>query len=287
MFGAKTTSPTEFALTNVVNALVLLDVKASYCVSVDNLRGHPRCVAPVKLGWVENTRLPPVPVSSVHAVRMFELEKVPNIVATFVPSPLTPVAIGNPVQFVNVPAEGVPMFGVEDAVIFLPLVSLKAATCPTVAVVEFVTTFAAISAESVIIFPVASEKLAKLPVDDTPVFDTMESTERVEIAPEMFETFFSSFAPKSTPPVIMPPDSDNFVASAAAVASELSAVPESCTTFGVAENVAMLPETPFVAQLKMSFAARVFDPPDSDPMFFSSCAPRSMCPVIVPPVKGR
>jgi hypothetical protein len=44
----------------------------------------------------------------------FALEGVPRKVATPVPSPDTPVEIGNPVQFVRVPLVGVPMAGVTN-----------------------------------------------------------------------------------------------------------------------------------------------------------------------------
>jgi len=85
--------------------------------------GWDRAVGPVKSGLVANTR-EPVPVSSVHAVRMFVLENVPNIVATLVPRPLTPVEMGKPVQLVNVPLAGVPRIGVVEFVIIFPVVPL-------------------------------------------------------------------------------------------------------------------------------------------------------------------
>ena len=50
----------------------------------------------------------PVPVEPVTAASKFALLGVAKNVATPVPSPLTPVAIGKPVQLVNVPLAGVP-----------------------------------------------------------------------------------------------------------------------------------------------------------------------------------
>jgi hypothetical protein len=58
------------------------------------------------VGDVAKTKLP-VPVSSVTAASKFALVGVAKNVATFVPSPLIPVAIGNPVAFVSVILAGV------------------------------------------------------------------------------------------------------------------------------------------------------------------------------------
>ena len=55
----------------------------------------------------------PVPVSSVRAASRFADEGVPRKVATPVPSPVTPVLIGKPVQLVNSPEAGVPSVGFE------------------------------------------------------------------------------------------------------------------------------------------------------------------------------
>jgi hypothetical protein len=71
-------------------------------------------VALVSVGAVAKTKLPPVPVSSVMAVfKLAELGVARNA-ATLVPSPLTPVEIGSPVQLVSVPLEGVPSIGVTS-----------------------------------------------------------------------------------------------------------------------------------------------------------------------------
>jgi hypothetical protein len=65
------------------------------------------------VGEVANTS-EPVPVSSVTAARALALDGVARNVATPVPRPETPVLIGNPVQFVSVPLEGVPSAGVTS-----------------------------------------------------------------------------------------------------------------------------------------------------------------------------
>lgn len=56
----------------------------------------------------------PVPVSSVNNAARFALVGVVKKVAAPVANPLTPVVIGSPVQLVNVPADGVPIFGVTN-----------------------------------------------------------------------------------------------------------------------------------------------------------------------------
>lgn len=66
-----------------------------------------------RVGLVAKTKLPE-PVSSVTADAKFAEEGVAKNVATPVPSPLTPVAIGKPVQLVNVPDVGVPRTGVTS-----------------------------------------------------------------------------------------------------------------------------------------------------------------------------
>ena len=63
-----------------------------------------------KVGLVAKTKAP-VPVSSVTAANRFALDGVAKAVATPVPNPLTPVAIGNPVALVKVPDAGVPKTG--------------------------------------------------------------------------------------------------------------------------------------------------------------------------------
>lgn len=59
------------------------------------------------VGLVANTNAPD-PVSSVTAAAKFEDDGVAKNVATPAPRPETPVEIGNPVAFVNVPDDGVP-----------------------------------------------------------------------------------------------------------------------------------------------------------------------------------
>ena len=68
-------------------------------------------VGVVNVGLVLNTNRP-VPVSSVSADAKLALDGVAKNVATFAAKPDTPVPIGNPVQFVNVPEVGVPRIGV-------------------------------------------------------------------------------------------------------------------------------------------------------------------------------
>lgn len=64
-----------------------------------------------KVGVFANTKAPE-PVSSETADAKFALDGVPKKVATPEPRPDTPVEIGKPVQFVNVPEAGVPSAGV-------------------------------------------------------------------------------------------------------------------------------------------------------------------------------
>ena len=72
--------------------------------------GVPR-TGVTRVGDVAKTKAPE-PVSPVTAAARFVDDGVARKVATFVPSPDTPVAIGNPVQFVRVPDVGVPRMGV-------------------------------------------------------------------------------------------------------------------------------------------------------------------------------
>ena len=70
-------------------------------------------VMPVTVGDVPNTRAPE-PVSPVTAEARFALLGVPRNVATPVPRPETPVAIGRPVALVRTPEAGVPRAGVTS-----------------------------------------------------------------------------------------------------------------------------------------------------------------------------
>ena len=91
-------------------------------------------VGVVSVGEVANTATP-VPVSSVKAVLKLALLGVAKNVAMPVANPLTPVAIGNPVQLVNVPLVGVPSTG--DTSVMLVLVHalmLPLATVPNAGV---------------------------------------------------------------------------------------------------------------------------------------------------------
>ena len=64
-------------------------------------------------GDVANTTAP-VPVSPVTAAAKLAVDGVARNVATPVPNPLTPVAMGRPVALVSVAADGVPRFGVTS-----------------------------------------------------------------------------------------------------------------------------------------------------------------------------
>lgn len=72
---------------------------------------NPVIVGVVSAGLVAKTESP-VPVSSVMAANKFALDGLARNAETFVPSPLTPVEIGKPVQLVKVPDDGVPRTGV-------------------------------------------------------------------------------------------------------------------------------------------------------------------------------
>ena len=74
------------------------------------LEGVPRAGV-TKVGEVANT-LAPLPVSSVKAAARFALDGVAKKVATPLPRPLTPVAMGKPVALVKVALVGVPRIGV-------------------------------------------------------------------------------------------------------------------------------------------------------------------------------
>ena len=73
--------------------------------------GIPLMTGVAIVGVVPKTSAPD-PVSSVTAVIRLALDGVARKVAIPVPRPLTPVLIGNPVQLVRTPADGVPIFGV-------------------------------------------------------------------------------------------------------------------------------------------------------------------------------
>jgi len=81
------------------------------------------------VGVLANTAAP-VPVSSVSAAARFALVGVAKNVATFAAKPDTPVAIGKPVQLVNVPEVGVPRIGVTITM----LVDVQALMFPLVTV---------------------------------------------------------------------------------------------------------------------------------------------------------
>lgn len=83
-----------------------------------------------KVGALEKTN-DPVPVSLVTAALKLALVGAAKNVATPVPNPLTPVAIGNPVQLVKVPLVGVPNTGVTITILVLvQALMLPLATVP-------------------------------------------------------------------------------------------------------------------------------------------------------------
>jgi hypothetical protein len=94
------------------------------------LVGVPR-IGVTSVGEIAKT-LAPLPVSSVKAAARFALDGVARKVATPVPRPDTPVAIGSPVAFVKVTLVGVPRIGVTrvgevaNTAEPLPVSSLKA-----------------------------------------------------------------------------------------------------------------------------------------------------------------
>lgn len=92
-------------------------------------------VGVVSDGDVPNTSAP-LPVSSVTAAARFAEEGVARKVATPAARPDTPVAIGNPVQFVNVPDVGVPRIGVTS-VGEVPKTSAPVPVSPVTAAARF------------------------------------------------------------------------------------------------------------------------------------------------------
>lgn len=91
-----------------------------------------------RVGEVANTK-EPEPVSSVTALIKLALEGVARNVATHVPSPLTHVEIGRPVQLVRVPLEGVPSTGVVkfgDVIVWTPVNVFAASVLARVAEVD-------------------------------------------------------------------------------------------------------------------------------------------------------
>src|SRR5206468_3398783 len=71
----------------------------------------PPVIAGVAIVGLVPKTAAPVPVSSVRAASRFADDGVPRKVATPVPSPVTPVLIGKPVQLVSSPEAGVPSVG--------------------------------------------------------------------------------------------------------------------------------------------------------------------------------
>ena len=97
----------------IVVALAMVGAAALTALKLLNARLVP-IAAPMtgvtNVGVFANTAAP-VPVSSVNTVRRLALLGVVKNVATPVPKLDIPLAIGKPVQFVNVPEVGVPRMG--------------------------------------------------------------------------------------------------------------------------------------------------------------------------------
>lgn len=126
---AKTKSPVPVSFVTAAARLALVAVPKKVAMFAANpetpvLIGRPVQLVSVPLdgvpsagvtrvGEVANTRAP-LPVSFVTAAARFALDGVASQVAMPVPSPDTPVLIGNPVQLVNVPLVGVPSTGVTS-----------------------------------------------------------------------------------------------------------------------------------------------------------------------------
>lgn len=112
---------------------------------------------PSNVGAVANTSAPE-PVSPVTAAARFALDGVARNVATFAPSPLTPVLTGSPVQFVSVPEVGVPRTGV---------VSVASAKTPFANVPPVIAALVIVGAVSVLFVSVSLPAIvAKLPSDN-------------------------------------------------------------------------------------------------------------------------
>jgi hypothetical protein len=113
----------------VVAALAKFTVVAVVLIRSNEVLGVVKDV--VIAGLVPNTNAPD-PVSSVTAARRLAEDGVPRKVATPVPNPDTPVAIGRPVALVSVALLGVPNAGVinvglvVNATVLLPLSSVRA-----------------------------------------------------------------------------------------------------------------------------------------------------------------
>ena len=126
---AKTKSPLPVSFVTAVARLALDGVAKNVATPVPNpatpvLIGSPVQLVSVPLDGVPSagvTRVgdvaktsDPVPVSFVTADIKLALDGVPKNVATPAARPETPVEIGKPVQFVSVPADGVPILGVTS-----------------------------------------------------------------------------------------------------------------------------------------------------------------------------
>jgi hypothetical protein len=110
-FEGEETDPNSMFLSSTVRVVELMVTVEPFTVKSPLKVKLAAFTVPVNVGLAENTNVP-VPVSSVMAEIRLALVGVAKNVATPVPRPDTPVAMGNPVQLVNVPELGVPSIGV-------------------------------------------------------------------------------------------------------------------------------------------------------------------------------
>jgi hypothetical protein len=100
-------------LSPIFTVLLFTDVVVPFTVKSPLNIKLAAFTVPVNVGPAENTRLPE-PVSSVTTAIKLALVGVAKKVATPDAKPDTPVLMGRPVQFVNVPDVGVPKMGVTN-----------------------------------------------------------------------------------------------------------------------------------------------------------------------------
>jgi len=108
----------------VLEIVVVVPLTVRFPLSTNDVPVAAPILGVISVGVLAKTT-DPLPVSSVRHEARFALDGVAKKVATLVPSPLTPVDIGSPVQEVSVPLVGVPRRGVtrvgEVAKTFAPV----------------------------------------------------------------------------------------------------------------------------------------------------------------------
>ena len=131
------------------------------------------------VGEVAKT-IAPVPVSSVTAAIALALEGVARNVATPNASPLTPVEIGSPVAFVNVPLAGVPRIGATSVG---PLLSTTVEPVPVVVPALIAVPFPAKTGLLIVVVRVSVGALA-LP-SEVPANPFAVATARCRVVPRL------------------------------------------------------------------------------------------------------